>query len=199
MILEHAAQLDSLDFAKGNGVLPVIAQHAHTGDVLMLAWANRDALERTLVERTMWYWSRSRSELWRKGSTSGNTQQLVSLHADCDSDTVLARVLPAGPACHTGAATCFEAFPVLTSLARVLDDRAGTSGDSYTQRLLADTNLRLKKLGEESIELALACAADDRDRIAEEAADLLYHTLVACRASAVTVEDILAVLASRSR
>lgn len=199
MNLDAAAQLDQLDFAKGDGLLPVIAQHAHTGEVLMLAYANREALERTLADRVMWFYSRSRAELWRKGATSGNVQHLVSLHGDCDSDAVIARVLPDGPACHTGAANCFDTTPTLSRLDALIDERMqGSAGGGYTRRLLADGNLRLKKLGEESVELALACEREDREGIAEEAADLLYHALVACRAAEVSLADVLAVLARRA-
>ncbi|HSK20374.1 MAG TPA: bifunctional phosphoribosyl-AMP cyclohydrolase/phosphoribosyl-ATP diphosphatase HisIE [Longimicrobiales bacterium] len=198
MRIDDSAALDRLDFARGGGLIAVIAQHAHTGEVLMLAYANREALERTLAERVMWYFSRSRDELWRKGDTSGNVQRVVSLHGDCDGDAILARVLPAGPACHTGAANCFDAAPTLTALDRVITDRAqAPAGSSYTQKLLSDHNLRLKKLGEEAVELALACEREDGERITEEAADLLYHALVACRAGQVSVEAVLAVLAGR--
>lgn len=198
MIIDSAAQLDAIDFSKGDGLVPVIAQHATTGEVLMLAWANRDALERTLAERVAWYFSRSRDSLWRKGDTSGNVQHLVSLHADCDNDTVLARVLPTGPACHTGAANCFDVAPTLTELDAIITDRAANpASGGYTTKLLADPNLRLKKLGEEALELALACERADPERVAEEAADLLYHALVACRGAGVSLADILAVLASR--
>ena len=198
MRIDDSAALDRLDFARGGGLIAVIAQHAHTGEVLMLAYANREALERTLAERVMWYFSRSRDELWRKGDTSGNVQTVVSLHGDCDGDAVLARVLPAGPACHTGAANCFDAAPTLTALDRVIAERADApAGSSYTQKLLSDRNLRSKKLGEEAVELALACERQDGERIAEEAADLLYHALVACRAGQVSVEAVLAVLAGR--
>lgn len=198
MIISDAAGLDTLDFAKGGGVLPVVAQHAHTGAVLMLAYADRTALERTLEQRTMWYYSRSRGELWHKGATSGNVQQLVSLHGDCDSDSVLARVLPAGPACHTGAATCFGTAPTLAALDAVISERSGAAHPTgYTGKLLGDANLRLKKLGEEALELALACERGERERVAEEAADLLYHTLVACRAEGVSAADMLAVLEAR--
>lgn len=197
MNVETAAQLDGLTF-DGDGLLPVIAQHAHTGEVLMLAWANREALARTLDERVLWYWSRSRAELWRKGDTSGNVQRLVSLHADCDQDALVARVLPAGPSCHTGEWSCFGAPPTLTALDDVIAQRAVSPPSvSYTGRLLADSNLRLKKLGEEAVELALACERGERERVPEEAADLLYHVLVACRAAGVGLEDILGVLQGR--
>ena len=197
MTIDDAAQLDQIDFAKGDGLVPVLAQQAYTGEVLTLAYANREALERTLADRVMWYFSRSRGALWRKGDTSGHVQHVVSLHGDCDRDTVLARVLPAGPACHTGAANCFDTTPTLSALATVIDERAAAPGSSYTQKLLADRNLRLKKLGEEALELALACELEDSDRVAEEAADVLYHVLVACRGAGVSLGDVLAVLAGR--
>jgi len=198
MILTSTEQIDSLDFVKGGGVLPVITQHARTGEVLMLAFADRDALQRTLTCGEMWYWSRSRNELWKKGATSGNTQKLVSLHTDCDLDSVLARVLPAGPSCHTNAYSCFDAPPVIAALAHVLESRASEQPKgSYTARLLGDRNLRLKKLGEEATELALACADGDAARAAEEAADLIYHTLVACSAVGIDVDGVVAALEAR--
>jgi phosphoribosyl-ATP pyrophosphohydrolase/phosphoribosyl-AMP cyclohydrolase len=199
MKIERLDQLGALDFAKGGGLVPVVTQHAHTGEVLMVAWADREALRRTLAESRMWYFSRSRDALWRKGETSGNGQRLVALHADCDGDTVLAQVLPDGPSCHTGDRTCFgSAAPTLSELDAVIAQRAaGAAGGGYTRTLLGDENLRLKKLGEEAVELALACAAGDRARGAAEAADLLYHALVASRAAGVSLEDVLAVLAKR--
>jgi phosphoribosyl-ATP pyrophosphohydrolase/phosphoribosyl-AMP cyclohydrolase len=198
MRIENAAQLAALDFAKGGGLVPVVTQHAHTGEVLMLAYANREALERTLATGELWYYSRSRDALWRKGETSGNTQRLVSLHVDCDADTVLARVEPAGPSCHTGARSCFAAPPTIAALADVIAARkADPPAGSHTARLFADANLRLKKLGEEAVELALACAAGEPQRVAEEAADLLYHALVACAAAGVGTGEVLAALERR--
>jgi len=198
MNITTAAALDRIDFAKGGGLVPVVAQHAHTGDVLMLAYANRDALARTLDEGVMWYWSRSRGALWRKGDTSGGTQTLVSLHLDCDGDALVARVLPAGPSCHTGEWSCFDARATLSALDATIAQRAADADAAgYTRRLLTDTNLRLKKLGEEAVELALACERGDRERAAEEAADLVYHALVACRAAGVGMDEVLAVLEER--
>lgn len=199
MILERAADLDRIDFAKLDGLVPVIAQDARTGLVLMQAFATREALEATLRERRMWYFSRSRNALWLKGETSGNGQHLRSLHYDCDADSVLALVDPDGPACHTGTRSCFEAEPALLALDRVLAERAATAdaATSYTARLLGDENLRLKKLGEEAAELVLACAHGDAERAAEEAADLLYHALVACRAVGVDLDAVLAALDRR--
>ncbi|CAN5712387.1 bifunctional phosphoribosyl-AMP cyclohydrolase/phosphoribosyl-ATP diphosphatase HisIE [soil metagenome] len=198
MRIADTAALDTLDFDKADGLLPVIAQHARTGEVLMLAYANREAIARTLADGVMWYHSRSRGEQWRKGATSGNVQQLVSLHADCDRDTLIAHVLPAGPSCHTGSWSCFDAAPSLAALDALIASRAAQpAGTSYTQRLLGDVNLRLKKLGEEAVELALACERQETDRVAEEAADLLYHALVACRAVGVSAADVMASLDAR--
>ncbi len=197
MKIERADQLDELDFGKAGGLVLVITQHALTGEVLMVAWATREALEKTLASGEAWYHSRSRDELWHKGETSGNTQRLVTLHADCDADTVLARVLPTGPSCHTGAWSCFDGAPTMPGLGHVIEARRDADpAGSYTARLLADRNLRLKKLGEEAAELAVACA-DGSDRVAEEAADLLYHILVACAGAGVSLEDVLGALESR--
>ncbi len=204
MILATEADLDGLDFAKLGGLVPVIAQDARSGEVLMLGFANRAALAATRRDGELWFWSRTRSCLWRKGETSGNHLRVVSLHADCDGDTVLARVEPQGPTCHTGARSCFDAPPVLAELADVIADRATareatSTPPSYTRRLLEDSNLRLKKLGEEATELALSCAAGDPNRVAEEGADLLYHLLVATAASGVSLGALLGVLADRRR
>lgn len=197
-----AFDLDRLDFAKGGGLVAVVAQHAVTGAVLMVAHADREALEHTLATGDMHYRSRQRG-LWRKGATSGHTQRVLSLHADCDADAVLARVLPAGPACHTGDVTCFgpSRAGALAALDATLAARAA-SGDpdgSYTAQLLGDRNRRLKKLGEEAAELAVACADGDRDRAVSEAADLLYHSLVALRALGASLEDVQNELASRAK
>lgn len=199
-----------LDFAKGNGLVTVVAQDATTGAVLMVAHADREAVERTLATGDMHYTSRTRG-LWHKGATSGNVQRVVSLAADCDRDAILARVKPAGPACHTGAVSCFaqdgpppaaDALATLdaTIALRASDAAGATSATrmSYTQRLLGDRNLRLKKLGEETAELVTACADGDAARAAEEGADLVYHALVALRAAGVTLDDVRRVLAARA-
>jgi phosphoribosyl-ATP pyrophosphohydrolase/phosphoribosyl-AMP cyclohydrolase len=199
----------ALNFEKGAGLVTVVAQDARTGAVLMVAHADREALERTLATGEMHYRSRTRG-LWHKGATSGNVQRVVSLAADCDGDAVLARVEPAGPACHTGATSCFGDAALAADALSVLDATvaaraaAGVSEPtperpSYTQRLLGDRNLRLKKLGEECAELVTACADGDRARAAEEGADVVYHTLVALRALGVTLDDVRRVLAGRRR
>jgi phosphoribosyl-ATP pyrophosphohydrolase/phosphoribosyl-AMP cyclohydrolase len=197
--LRDTADLDGLAF-DDRGLVTVVAQEARTGSVLMVAWANREALERSLETGDMTFWSRSRGELWRKGETSGNTLELTSLHADCDGDTVLARVRAAGPACHTGERTCFGegADPTLAGLADTLRRRAAERPEgSYTVRLLDDPNLRIKKLGEETAELIQALVQGDGPRATEEAADLLYHTLTALLAAGATVEEVLQELEGR--
>jgi phosphoribosyl-ATP pyrophosphohydrolase/phosphoribosyl-AMP cyclohydrolase len=197
--LHTAVDLDALAF-DSRGLIPVVAQHAWSGSVLMVAWANREALERSLDGGELTFWSRSRQELWRKGETSGNTLEVISLHADCDGDTVLARVRPTGPACHTGDRTCFGdgADPTLAGLAETLRRRAADRpGGSYTVRLLEDANLRIKKLGEETAELIQALVQGDGSRATEEAADLLYHTLTALLAEGIPVDELLRELERR--
>lgn len=199
--LQKPDELDGLSY-DAQGLVPVVTQDVETGQVLMVAWANREALERTLATGQMHFWSRSRNELWRKGGTSGNTQTVRALHSDCDGDTVLALVAPDGPACHTGEPTCFGegAGPVgtleglwATLVSRATDPPTG----SYTARLLADENLRLKKLGEENAELIHALARGDAARVREEAADVIYHLLAAVLPTGVTLHEILAELESR--
>lgn len=194
-----------------DGLVPVVAQDANSGAVLMVAWSNREALEQTLATGAVHFWSRSRGELWKKGETSGNVLELASLHADCDGDTLLALVRPTGPACHTGEATCFgegaqpgaadagTAGDTLARLDAVLASRAAERpSDSYTTRLLDDENLRLKKLGEETAELVAALAKNDTPRALEEAADLVYHLLVALRAEGVGLDEIRSALEDRA-
>ena len=196
-----------LDFSKGDGLITVVTQDSRTGAVLMVAHMDREAFDRTVETGEMHYRSRTRG-LWHKGATSGNTQQVVSLVADCDADAILARVIPAGPACHTGSVACFRTGAngdAFTELADVIEARSVmANGDdqttgSYTRRLLNDRNLRIKKLGEETAELVLALGDDDSVRAAEEAADLLYHTLVALRAQGVTLDDVRTSIQRRAR
>jgi phosphoribosyl-ATP pyrophosphohydrolase/phosphoribosyl-AMP cyclohydrolase len=197
--------LDALDFAKGQGMVTIVAQDHRTGAVLMVAGADREALERTLATGEMHYRSRTRG-LWHKGATSGNVQRVVSLTPDCDADVVLARVVPAGPACHTGAVSCFGeealASDALAALDATIAVRAGAgendTSPSYTRRLLGDRNLRLKKIGEEAAELVTACADGDLERAREEAADVIYHALVALHAVGGSLDDVRDVLASRA-
>lgn len=196
---------DRLDFTKSGGLVTVVAQDATTGAVLMVAHADREAIEQTEATGEMHYRSRTRG-LWHKGATSGHVQRVVSLEADCDADAVLARVTPAGPACHLGTGSCFATTALAADLLAAVDAtiraRASAMADggervTYTQRLLADRNLRLKKIGEEAAELVTACADGDASRATEEAADVIYHTLVALRALGVGLDDVRAALAAR--
>jgi len=197
--------LDQLDFTKSGGLVTVVTQDVVSGAVLMVAHADREALEFTLRTGEMHYRSRSRG-LWHKGGTSGNVQRVVSLTADCDADAVLARVVPAGPACHNGTISCFREEALQADVFATLDatitsrmqDRDDTT-TSYTQRLLGDRNLRLKKLGEEAVELATACVDGDVARATEETADLLYHALVALRAVGGSLDGVRAVLSARAK
>jgi len=202
-----ALDLATIDFEKGGGVISVVVQDATTGAVLMTAFADREALERTLSTGEMHFRSRSRG-LWHKGATSGNIQHVVSLEADCDADAILARVQPAGPACHTGSTSCFLVSGTVADVFAEVDAvvAARFAGDvgrepetrpSYTRRLASDRNLRLKKLGEECAELVTACADGDRGRATEEAADLIYHAIVALRAVGAGLDDVRRVLAAR--
>ena len=195
-----------LDFEKRGGVVAVVTQDARTGVVLMVAHADRQALERSIATGQMHYLSRRRG-LWHKGATSGNVQKVVSLTPDCDGDVVLARVIPAGPACHSGDLSCFGAAALgadaLGELDQVIAHRASNGKvpmgkPSYTRELLADRNKRLKKIGEEASELVTACADGDSVRAVEEAADVLYHTFVALRALGVGLDEIRASLARRA-
>jgi phosphoribosyl-ATP pyrophosphohydrolase/phosphoribosyl-AMP cyclohydrolase len=201
--------LDAVRFDEDTGTVAVVAQDAATGRVLMVANADREALQRTIETGEMHYRSRTRG-LWRKGATSGNVQRVVSLTVDCDGDTVLARVVPAGPACHTGTVSCFDdgAAPnAWSALAATIsarytavkeESRADEDSRSYTRKLLLDRNLRLKKIGEESAELVAACADGDAARSTEEAADLIYHVGVALEAVGSSLDTVARVLQERA-
>lgn len=177
------------------GLLPVVVQDAGSGAVLMLAFANREAVELTLSTGEAHFWSRSRQSLWRKGETSGNTLEVVEVTADCDGDALLVRAIPAGPACHRGTRTCFEPNPArleLGWLAAVLEERRSADPDkSYTARLLRSGVERIaQKVGEEGVETAIAAVAGRKDRVVSESADLLYHLLVLLQASGVEPGEV---------
>ena len=188
-------------------LLPCIVQDARTGEVLTLAYMNEEALERTRTTGEMWFWSRSRQELWHKGETSGNVQKLKELRLDCDEDALLALVEPAGPACHTGERTCFhkgELDPVageaLATLERTIADRrADPPAGSYTATLLADRELVAKKVQEEAEEVARAAREETDERVAEEAADVLYHLAVLLAERGMELSDAYEVLNGRRR
>src|SRR6266542_653321 len=200
--IDSEAAVESLPYGS-DGLVTVVTQDAETGVVLMVAHADREAISRTLATGEMPYRSRRRG-LWRKGETSGNIQRLVSLSRDCDGDSILARVIPSGPACHEGSVSCFGQDAEAANRAALLDatvaSRARNAASentepSYTRSLLDDENLRLKKLGEETGELIAACARGDGDRAVNEAADLFYHILVALRSLDRGWKDVNRVLA----
>ena len=215
-----------------DGLLPAVAQDASTGRVLMLAYMNREALERTLRTGRAWYWSRSRGRLWMKGETSGHLQHVEAVVADCDGDALLLRVRQEGPACHTGEVSCFHhplggphpggggvgdggasgaggtagggevsaAGPeILAELYRVILQRRREAPEgSYTARLFRDGLDRiLKKVGEEAAEVLIAAKGDDRDALAREAADLLYHLWVLLAERGLEPARVFAVLRAR--
>jgi phosphoribosyl-AMP cyclohydrolase / phosphoribosyl-ATP pyrophosphohydrolase len=194
------------------GLVPVIAQDATTGAVLTLAYANREAIQRTLSSGEAHYYSRSRDELWRKGASSGNTQRVVEVRVDCDGDALLYRVLPSGPACHTGEKSCF--FTTLTGekvetsgeadFGVIVDRLAATIAQrhrempegSYTAKLLGGGAERVaQKVGEEAVEVVVAALKGER--LAEEAADLLYHLLVLLEERGVGSAEVARVLSDR--
>jgi phosphoribosyl-AMP cyclohydrolase / phosphoribosyl-ATP pyrophosphohydrolase len=188
-----------------NGLLPCVVQDWNTGEVLTVAYMNEEALARTRATGETWFWSRSREELWHKGETSGNVQRVRELRWDCDNDTLLALVEPAGPACHTGERTCFhngatEPAPheALPALERVIAERrvAPTEG-SWTAKLLSDPPLLGAKVQEEAEEVARAAREESDERVAEEAADLLYHLTVLLASRDLTLEDAYEVLNAR--
>lgn len=194
-----------------DGLVPVVAQDGRTGEVLMMAWMNEAALAATVATGVVHFWSRSRGELWEKGATSGNRLSVLSIAADCDGDTLLVQVDPAGPACHTGTTTCFgdaptarQGFQELEHLwATIVERRETASYASYTSRLIGGgaetTGRKLIEEASETVEAALAHAhgAVDNGRVAEEAADVLYHLLVVLAERNIDPATALAELARR--
>jgi phosphoribosyl-AMP cyclohydrolase / phosphoribosyl-ATP pyrophosphohydrolase len=190
----------------GAGLVPVVAQDRASGDVLMVAWANAEAVAKTAETGIAHFWSRSRKAPWRKGETSGHELHVVEARADCDKDTLLLVVEPTGPACHTGARTCFgETSPtaagMLEELRRVVAARAvAPPEESYTARLLAKgPDQVLKKIGEEATEVVLAARVQTDERLVEESADLLYHLLLALHMRGVPLASVMDELRKRRR
>lgn len=197
-----------------HGLIPVIAQDAETGEVRMVAWADQTAVAKTLETKKAHFFSRSRGELWLKGETSGNTLAVQSVWVDCDGDTLLYLVDPAGPSCHTGAETCFfrrldddgnlvdaegDAAPTLLRLERTLEARkASDAAKSYTKSLLDEGATKIdEKVREEAAELGRALMNESDERVASEAGDVLYHLLVGLVLREVSVRDLLSELSRR--
>jgi phosphoribosyl-ATP pyrophosphohydrolase/phosphoribosyl-AMP cyclohydrolase len=194
------------------GLAPAILQDHYTGRVLMLAYMNRASLEKTLETGRCWFYSRSRQELWEKGATSGNYQYVQEMRCDCDGDAILVRVKSAGPACHTGRTSCFDDsldtpqstattfFEMIDHLTHLLHERnRDRPQGSYSAQLFnAGTRQIAKKLGEEGIELALAAVDEDDQRLAEEAADLVYNLLVLLENRGISIDKVGEVLQRRA-
>jgi phosphoribosyl-ATP pyrophosphohydrolase/phosphoribosyl-AMP cyclohydrolase len=181
-----------------DGLVPCVMQDASSGEVLTLAYMNEEALRRTEETREMHFWSRSRGQLWRKGETSGNTMRLRALRYDCDADALVALVDASGPACHTGERSCFyrgdmEPTPeeALPALERTIAERraGGEASSSYTARLLADPPFIGEKVREEAEEVTRAAREETDDRVADEAADVLYHLAVLMASRGLTMGD----------
>lgn len=207
MLIRDSRDLETLEWQKMDGLLPAIVQDAFDGRVLMQAYMNREALAYSLDSGKVTFWSRSRQKLWTKGETSGNTLKLVAVHSDCDGDCLLVLATPAGPACHRNTDTCFDGstqkvtpeLAFLAGLERLVAQRdRDRPEDSYTTKLFEAGIKRIaQKVGEEGVETALAATAGDRDELANESADLLYHLLVLLRAGGLQLGDVTRILKSR--
>lgn len=207
---ETAVPLDAIRY-NDQGLVPAIVQDYLDGAVLMMAWMNQASLRKTLETRETWFWSRSRQELWHKGATSGHLQKVQTIRYDCDSDALLVTVEQVGDiACHTGERSCFHqlegqiAAPPADTLSQVFavirDRQQNPQPGSYTNKLFdGGDNKILKKIGEEAAEVVMACKDDEADAIAGEAADLLYHTLVALAHHQVDIKAVYRKLQERRR
>ena len=198
--------IDELKF-DDRGLIPAIVQDAQTREVLTLAYMNRESLARTIETQQTWFWSRSRNELWHKGETSGNTQQVVDLVTDCDSDAIVVLVKPAGPACHTGARSCFDLQTdedlggLLAQLYKLIESRERERPDGSYTTYLFDKGIDkiLKKVGEESAETIIAAKNEDAQPFVSEVSDLIYHLLVLLVARGVSLDQIRDELARRRK
>lgn len=192
------------------GLIPAIVQDARTREVLTLAYMNEESLARTIETGQTWFWSRSRNELWHKGETSGNTQDVVGLMCDCDNDAIVVLVNPEGPACHTGARSCFDISKefdnedlgrLLTKLYELIESRERDRPEGSYTTYLFDKGLDkiLKKVGEESAETIIAAKNNDRTSLVAEASDLVYHLLVLLVARGVSLDEVRKELATRRK
>ncbi|SFS32468.1 bifunctional phosphoribosyl-AMP cyclohydrolase/phosphoribosyl-ATP diphosphatase HisIE [Marininema halotolerans] len=189
-----------------NGLIPAIVQDATSKEVLTLAYMNKEAIQKTLETRETWFWSRSRQELWHKGETSGNTQSVRSVCTDCDQDALLVRVLPTGPACHTGEVSCFpndsdlsDRYGILTELESVVAAREiKRPKDSYTTYLFDEgVDKILKKVGEEASEVIIAAKNGSTEELAWEISDLFFHLIVLMREQGLSMDQVLTELRKR--
>jgi phosphoribosyl-ATP pyrophosphohydrolase/phosphoribosyl-AMP cyclohydrolase len=197
------AEIDQLDWEKMGRLIPALVQNRRSGEVLMLAYMDREALEVTLSSRFATFFSRSKQRLWQKGETSGNRIKVEGVFTDCDADALLVLTDPEGPACHLGTRSCFEADPAgpgwLAELSDIIAERARSGdGSSYTRKLLDEGPEKIgKKIGEEGVEVALAGATRDVAGCVEEVADLVYHVSVLMEARGFGWDEVVAVLKQR--
>ncbi len=194
--------IQNLDFDKTQGLIPCIVQDAKTNTVLMLGYMNREALDKTLAENKLTFYSRTKQRLWTKGETSGNYLHLVDVNIDCDNDTLLFKVTPEGPTCHTGSDTCFNQaneYSGLEFLETIIQERKkNPKTGSYTNQLLdSGINKVAQKVGEEAVELIIEAKDNNKELFLNEAADLMYHYLVLLTAKGYQLEDVLSVLRQR--
>lgn len=195
--------IETLDWDKNAGLIPAVIEDAVSGRVLMLAYMNRESLQKTLETKRVTFFSRSKGRLWTKGETSGNFLNLVDLVADCDKDTLLVTVNAEGPACHLGTTSCFgdlqSRWQFLRDLEVLLASRKGADpATSYTASLYARGTKRIaQKVGEEGVETALAATVHDREELRNEAADLVYHLLVLLQAENLELADVIDILRER--
>jgi phosphoribosyl-ATP pyrophosphohydrolase/phosphoribosyl-AMP cyclohydrolase len=195
--------VDALAWDKMEGLLPAVVQDRASGQLLMLGYMDREALEASLASGFVTFFSRSKQRLWRKGETSGNVLRLVSVHEDCDADALLVLADPEGPTCHLGTTSCFGGEPEgpgwLAELSRIVSERAASDdASSYTRKLIeAGVERIAQKIGEEGVEVALAGVTRNAETCAEEIADLLYHIAVLMEARDFGWADVIAVLKSR--
>mgnify|MGYP006159086249 FL=1 len=193
-----------LDFSKNNGLIPTIIQDYQTQQVLMLGYMNEEALQKTLKENIVTFFSRSKNRLWTKGETSGNYLKVVSIKEDCDQDTLLIKVIPSGPTCHNGTTSCFAdetPLPFLNQLEQVIEDRiANQNANSYVASLLQKgINKIAQKVGEEAVELVIESKDNNPDLFLNEAADLLFHYLLLLKAKGFGLTDVETILKSRMK
>lgn len=204
--------MSQLDFEKLDGLLPAVIQDNATGQVLMLGFMDQEAYAKTLEEQVVTFYSRSNQRLWTKGETSGHTLEVVSIHPDCDQDTILVKVNPKGPTCHRGTTTCFdgnnslphnrlESVVFLAKLEALIQERKTNPQEkSYTNHLFASgLNKIAQKVGEEAVEVVIDAVAGNKEPMTGEAADLLYHLLVLLAASDLQLSDVVKVLQSRHK
>lgn len=200
-----AQQLNQLDWQKVDNLMPVIIQHAISGDVLMLGYMNQEALQQTIASKQVTFYSRTKQRLWTKGETSGHFLNVVNMSVDCDNDTLLILVNPIGPTCHTGSNSCFSEVQTqwgfLFELEQLLASRKSADpSSSYTAKLYHDGTKRIaQKVGEEGVETALAATVHDREELKNESADLIYHLLVLLQDQNLSLSNVIDILKSRHK